>query len=465
MTCNESISKLAIFISRGITPKYTENTECSIVVLNQKCIRDFNISFEPARRSNLTLHKVPDDKLIKKYDVLINSTGVGTLGRIAQYMGDLEQATVDSHVTIVRPDCEFIDPVYFGYLVKAKQTTIENLAEGSTGQTELSRNAIKELKIDFVEDRKKQKEIGSILLSLDKKIQVNYQINQTLEAMAQAIFKSWFVDFEPVKAKIAAIEAGENAEGATRAAMSAISGKTDEELDQLQAEQPDNYTQLKTTAELFPAAMHDSELGEIPEGWESKAFSTVIDVNPVRRLPKGKLATKVSMADLNTWQSWIDSWQKEEYKSGPKFKNGDNLFARITPSLENGKTAFVNFLSAGETAFGSTEFIVFGPKIIASGSYIFCLSRSEHIRETTINAMTGTSGRQRVPNDCFDHLLICVPSDKIVGKFNEITVSLFKMIEHNSKESIHLKKARDSLLPKLLAGELSVEAAEFVGGN
>ena len=90
--------------------------------------------------------------------------------------------------------------------------------------------------------------------------------------MAQAIFKSWFVDFEPVKAKIAAIEAGEDAEGVTRAAMSAISGKTDEELDQLQAEQPEYYIQLKTTAELFPAAMQDSELGEIPEGWEVKSL-------------------------------------------------------------------------------------------------------------------------------------------------------------------------------------------------
>ena len=114
------------------------------------------------------------------------------------------------------------------------------------------------------------------MILLDDKIELNRQINQTLEAMAQAIFKSWFVDFEPVKAKIAAIEAGEDAEGITRAAMSAISGKTDEELDQLQAEQPEYYTQLKTTAELFPAAMQDSELGEIPEGWKVRNYWNVI---------------------------------------------------------------------------------------------------------------------------------------------------------------------------------------------
>ncbi len=100
----------------------------------------------------------------------------------------------------------------------------------------------------------------------DDKHKLNRQINQILESMAQTIFKSWFVDFEPVRAKIAAIEAGDDSEGITCAAMRTISGKTDDELDQLQARQPENYAQLKTTAELFPAAMQDSELGEVPEG-------------------------------------------------------------------------------------------------------------------------------------------------------------------------------------------------------
>ena len=169
-------------------------------------------------------------------------------------------------------------------------------------------------------------------------------MNSTFKQIAQTLFKHWFINFEF----------------------------------------PD---EIGNPYKSSGGRMVDSELGEIPEGWGVKAFSEVIDVNPTRRLSKGKVATKVNMADLNTWQSWIDSWQKEEYKSGPKFKNGDTLFARITPSLENGKTAFVSFRDAGETAFGSTEFIVFGPKVITSGPYIFCLSKSEYIRETAINAM------------------------------------------------------------------------------
>src|SRR5690554_7116104 len=85
--------------------------------------------------------------------------------------------------------------------------------------------------------------------------------------MARAIFKSWFVDFEPVKAKIAALEAGGSEEDALLAAMQAISGKGEAELTRLQPEQPEQYAELRATAELFPSAMQDSELGEIPEGW------------------------------------------------------------------------------------------------------------------------------------------------------------------------------------------------------
>src|SRR5699024_3476414 len=104
---------------------------------------------------------------------------------------------------------------------------------------------------------KTQKSIAKTLSCLDDKVQLNQQINQTLEQMAQAIFKSWFVDFEPVKAKIAALENGGSEEDVNLAAMQAISGKTLTELQQLQTENHDRYQQLHTTAQHFPAAMQD----------------------------------------------------------------------------------------------------------------------------------------------------------------------------------------------------------------
>lgn len=153
-----------------------------------------------------------------------------------------------------------------------RQQILWNEGTGST-VSNIRIPVLKNLKIPRHKGNEDQ--IADILSSIADKIELNRQINQTLEAMAQALFKSWFVDFEPVKAKITTIEAGEDAEGVTRAAMRAISGKTDEELYQLQAEKPEHYTQLKTTAELFPAAMQDSELGEVPEGWR---VGTVADL-------------------------------------------------------------------------------------------------------------------------------------------------------------------------------------------
>ncbi|MCL4555491.1 MAG: restriction endonuclease subunit S [Gammaproteobacteria bacterium] len=123
-----------------------------------------------------------------------------------------------------------------------------------------------------------QKRIAKILGDLDNKITLNRQINQTLEAMAQALFKSWFVDFDPVKAKLSALAAGGSANDANLAAMSAISGKTTEQLLTLKTTHPDQFQQLYTTADLFPSEMVDSELGEIPKGWEVSEIGKEVTV-------------------------------------------------------------------------------------------------------------------------------------------------------------------------------------------
>ena len=129
-----------------------------------------------------------------------------------------------------------------------------------------------------------QSAIAKVLGDLDAKIDLNRRINKTLEAMAQAIFQSWFVDFDPIKAKIAA-----KAEGLDplRAAMSAISGKTDAELDALQ---PEQYEQLAATAALFPDEMQESEWGRIPKGWRFQSAETLAEVGigktPPRKEPQ-----------------------------------------------------------------------------------------------------------------------------------------------------------------------------------
>ena len=166
------------YIARGITPKYTTENE-GMTVINQRCIRDFTLSLENARYHALKKKNVTEEKRIKKYDILINSTGVGTLGRVCQnFFESKNNLTVDSHVTIVRPNIEKINPIYLGYALKEKQQKIESLGEGTTGQTELKRERLlSEIDIVYPENRVLQKKIADFFLRVDEKIELNNEIN------------------------------------------------------------------------------------------------------------------------------------------------------------------------------------------------------------------------------------------------------------------------------------------------
>ncbi len=258
-----------------------------------------------------------------------------------------------------------------------------------------------------------QIEIGKILATFDSKIENNRRINTILEQIAQTLFKRWFIDFEF----------------------------------------PDENGQPYKSS---GGEIVDSELGEIPKNWGISIFSQAIEVNPERKISKGKIAKKISMSDLDPWQSWIKKWNYESYTSGSKFKNGDTLFARITPSLEHGKTAMVHILDEDEIGYGSTEFIVFGRKEIKSDVYIFNLCRSDYIRTAAIGSMTGTSGRQRVPNYLFDQLLIVVPPEELINLFDRIVLQLFRRVFVNASEVHYLIQIKDSLLPKLISGKIRI---------
>lgn len=295
-----------------------------------------------------------------------------------------------------------------------------------------------------------QKAIVRVLTSLDDKIAINRRINQTLEAMAQAIFKSWFVDFDPVKAKIAAKQEGLDP---LRAAMSAISGKPDAELDALP---PEQYDPLATTAALFPEEMEESELGEIPKGWKARPMPECIEVNPTRQLKRGAVSPYLHMANMPTNSSRAQTVVLREFASGSKFINGDTLLARITPCLENGKTAFVDFLDNEQVGWGSTEFIVLRPKKTLPVEFAYFLCRHPDFRAFAIAQMAGTSGRQRVPNDCFANYLLTVPSSEVATAFGVVARSVMNQIRAQDEASKTLATLRDTLLPKLLSGELSV---------
>ena len=290
--------------------------------------------------------------------------------------------------------------------------------------------------------------------TLDAKIRLNIGINQTLETMVQAIFKSWFVDFDPVKAKIAAKAEGRDP---LRAAMSAICGKADAELDALP---PAQYEQLAATAALFPDEMEASELGGIPKGWAVCPLPECVGINPARALKKGAVAPYLDMANVPTNAARVDNVITRAFGSGSKFINGDTLLARITPCLENGKTAYVDFLADGEVGWGSTEFIVLRPKVGLPLPFAYFLCRHPEFRAFAISQMAGTSGRQRVPNDCFGSYKVVKPSVLIAEAFGKQTTQFMRQIKSLDEESKTLAGLRDALLPRLLSGELQVPHAE-----
>jgi type I restriction enzyme S subunit len=247
-----------------------------------------------------------------------------------------------------------------------------------------------------------QRRIAAILGALDDKIDLNRQMNRTLEALAQAIFKSWFIDFD---------------------------GHTD---------------------------LVDSELGPIPRGWRFGSLPEVIEVNPTRSLRKGVAAPYLDMANMPTSGHRAAAWTNREFGSGMKFVNGDTLVARITPCLENGKTGLVDFLRDGQVGWGSTEYLVLRPRPPLPPAFGYYLARSEPFRSFAIQNMTGTSGRQRVPSECLRQFLFAVPPPALAARFGTVVEPLMDRIRAASEESKSLAALRDTLLPKLISGEIRV---------
>ena len=272
----------------------------------------------------------------------------------------------------------------------------------------------------------KQRTIAHILGTLDDKIELNRRMNETLEAMARALFKSWFVDFDPVRAKMAGRDPG----------------------------------LPKHLARLFPERLMDSDAGDIPKGWGAVPLPELIEVNPRRSLRRGAIAPYVAMANMPTMGQTPDNVLDRPFGSGMRFTNGDTLVARITPCLENGKTAYVDFLQQGQVGWGSTEYIVMRPKQPLPCEFAYCLARSERFREFAIQNMTGTSGRQRVPARALSQLTLPSPPDAIAKEFEQLLQPLIARASETASESRTLATVRDMLLPKLVVGELRVTATE-----
>lgn len=199
--------------------------------------------------------------------------------------------------------------------------------------------------------------------------------------------------------------------------------------------------------DLFTKANHDELL----------TIEHYVDFNPAVKIKKGSPTTFVEMKFLPTSGMSVTDVDRKPFTAGSRFMQNDTLLARITPCLENGKTAYVDFLADGETGFGSTEFIVMRAKTTSCPEFVYCLARNQQFRTHAIGSMVGSSGRQRIQQDMLSKFDVPRIEQTEMSRFQIATEPLFLQISANRIESAALKQLRDLLLPKLLSGQISIE--------
>ena len=180
--------------------------------------------------------------------------------------------------------------------------------------------------------------------------------------------------------------------------------------------------------------------------WQKKQLSNFIKINPMEKVKKGSILKKVSMADIQPYHRKIENYIISKYSSGSKFRNGDTLMARITPCLENGKTAFVDILDTKEIAYGSTEFIVLrNIQDESINKYVYYFTISPKFKNIAIKSMTGTSGRQRVQADILKNLVFFVPEIEEQEEIVSILSSLDDKTELNNQINKNLEQIAQAI--------------------
>ncbi len=319
------------------------------------------------------------------------------------------------------------DPLFIYYNLSHRKDEILGSAGGSA-QPILNKTGFGQLTI-LLPPLPEQRAIAHVLGTLDDKSELNRRMNETLEAMARALFKSWFVDFEPVRAKM---------EGRWRRG---------ESLPDLPADLYD----------LFPDRLVPSELGEIPEGWE---FGTVGDI--VTRLrdnenPNNSPDTVFSHFSIPAY----DEGQTPKRESGGSIKSGKTrvpqgtvLLSKLNPEIER---VWLVDVASDERAICSTEFLVLEASAPFSRSYIYCLVRSPFFRRQIESLVTGTSkSHQRAPADAILSLVAVLPHTRVIETFEASASELLSRSTILRRESRALATQRDVLLPKLVSGEVRI---------
>jgi type I restriction enzyme S subunit len=358
-------------------------------------------------------------------------TLVGSTGQSAVVPKQMAGWNIARAVAVIRPKVEIgADWINICLQTKEVQRFLDERAN-TTVQKTLNLADVREIPIPIPPKAVKE-EIESIALAFSKKIELNRQTNQTLEHIAQTIFKSWFVDFEPVKAKIVAKVAGNDPE---RAAMCAISGKSDAELDRLADEQ---LRQLAETAALFPDELVESDLGLIPVGWEEQRLEDLLDLSYGKALKKsGRISGHFSV-----------------YGSGGITGTHNKPLVK-GPGIIVGRKGTVGSLYWEDEDFYPNDTVFYvEPKNKVPLTFLYSLLQTLGLEK--MNTDAAVPGLNR--NNAY-RLGIPIFPDELVATFAESTNAIRRKISTTLSENKQLEEIRDALLPKLLSGEITPKKA------
>src|SRR5690554_3444336 len=347
------------------------------------------------------------------------------------------------------------NPLFVYYLLKT--ISYEDYSD-KAAVPGINRNHLHKAKIRVPVNPSHQQEIAEKLWVLDSKIELNRQTNQTLEQIAQAIFKSWFVDFEPTRAKIAALEAGGSEDDALLAAMQAIAGSalfaTDAadadaqtQLARLQAEHPEQYATLRATAELFPSAMQESELGEIPEGWEVTDFGAVSVCFDKHRIPLSKAQRDKRKGHI----PYYGATSVMDYVDEHIFDDIFLLLGEDGSVLQKDDTPFIQYIWG--KAWVNNHAHVLQGKGNVSTEQILLFMKNQNIAPYVTGAV-----QLKLNQKNMNSIPFIKATDEVCIAFNLLLKPMFADLRNREDESRKLSSLRDTLLPKLLSGEIDVSA-------
>ena len=379
------------------------------------------------------------------------------LGEVAQL--DNCNVALAQRIVTLRGKKDLLDNDFLLYLLQSNfiQHQLEARSSGSTVKG-IKQSELRKIILKFP-SLEKQKKIALKIKILDKKIQLNTQINQTLEQIVQALFKSWFVDFDPVRAKVQALSDGLSLEQAELTAMQAISGKTPEELTALSQIQPERYAELAETAKAFPCEMVEVDGVEMPKGWEYKPADELFDIGIGKTPPRKETEWFSTNPDDMQWISIKDMGNSGVFitESSEFLTNQavDKFNIRKIP--EN--TVLLSFkLTIGRVSITTCETTTneaiahfkITDKSFLTTEYLYLF-----FQQFDFNSLGSTSSIATAVNSkTIKGIEILIPNEELIKAFQMKISNIFAQIKNLTMENKNLVKTRDLLLPKLLNREI-----------